>query len=100
MTDLRDISTSVRTIRSNLEAYHLEDGRQLFVIGQGRLANLAAAEGHPASVMDMSFSNQALCAAYIASLDEPLAVAVHAVPQHIDEQIALPPSNWKRWAYP
>jgi len=88
LTDLRDISTSVRTIRSNLEAYHLEDGRQLFVIGQGRLANLAAAEGHPASVMDMSFSNQALCAAYIASLDEPLAVAVHAVPQHIDEQIA------------
>jgi len=88
LTDLRDISTSVRTIRSNLEAYHLEDGRQLFVIGQGRLANLAAAEGHPASVMDMSFSNQALCAAYIASLDEPLTVAVHTVPQHIDEQIA------------
>jgi len=88
LTDLRDISTTVRTIRPNLEAYHLEDGRELFVIGQGRLANLAAAEGHPAAVMDMSFANQALCAAYIASLDQPLPVAVHTVPQDIDEQIA------------
>jgi len=88
LTDLREMSTTVRTIRPNLEAYHLQDGRELCVIGQGRLANLAAAEGHPASVMDMSFANQALCAAYIASLDQPLPVAVHTVPQHIDEQIA------------
>jgi len=88
LTDLRDMSTTIRTIRPNLEAYHLQDGRELCVIGQGRLANLAAAEGHPASVMDMSFSNQALCTAYVAGLDQPLPVAVHTVPQHIDEQIA------------
>jgi len=88
LTDLRDMTTTVRTIRPNLEAYHLHDGRELFVIGQGRLANLAAAEGHPASVMDMSFSNQALCAEYVAGLEQPLPVAVHSVPQHIDQQIA------------
>jgi len=88
LTDLRDMSTTVRTIRPNLEAYHLQNGRQLFVIGQGRLANLAAAEGHPASVMDMSFANQALCAEYVARREQPLPVAVHTVPQDIDEQIA------------
>ncbi len=88
LTDLREMSTEVRTIRPNLEAYHLEDGREVFVIGQGRLANLAAAEGHPASVMDMSFANQALCAEYVAGLSEPLAIAVHPVPQEIDERVA------------
>ncbi len=88
LAELGEMTTTIRTIRPNLEAYHLEDGRQLFVIGQGRLTNLAAAEGHPASVMDMSFANQALCAEYVAQLPEPLAIAVHPVPAEIDERVA------------
>ena len=88
LPDLREMSTTIRTVRPNLEAYQLEDGREVFLIGQGRLANLAAAEGHPAAVMDMSFANQALCAEYVAGLSEPLAIAVHPVPQDIDERVA------------
>ena len=64
--DLESLSTSKRTMRPNLEEYTLNDGRKLYLLAEGRLVNLAAAEGHPSEVMDMSFANQALCSEYIA----------------------------------
>jgi len=83
-----EIDLAVRQMRPNLEEYQLSDGRRLYLIGEGRLTNLAAAEGHPAVVMDMSFANQALCAEFVAQRREALAVAVHEVPHEIDEQVA------------
>src|SRR5260370_19069132 len=67
LSALDGMAESVRTIRPSLEEYRLRDGRKLFVLGEGRLVNLAAAEGHPAAVMDMSFANQALSAEYLVS---------------------------------
>jgi adenosylhomocysteinase len=64
------------------------DGRRLYLLGEGRLINLAAAEGHPASVMDMSFANQALCVEYIATRPQPLPVDVYTVPTDIDQEVA------------
>lgn len=88
LPDLRKMSVNVRRMRPSLEEYELTDGRRLYVIGEGRLTNLAAAEGHPAVVMDMSFANQALCAEFVAQHSGPLAVAVQAVPREIDERVA------------
>ncbi len=85
---LEQMSESQRRIRDNVEEYHLMDGRRLFLLGEGRLINLAAAEGHPASVMDMSFANQALCAEYLATRTQRLPVGVHNVPEEIDQEIA------------
>ena len=64
------------------------DGRRLYLLGEGRLINLVAAEGHPASVMDMSFANQALATEYLATRDERLPVDVHIVPPEIDREVA------------
>ncbi len=80
-------SAPPRDIRPQCREYTLPDGRRLIVLGEGRLVNLAAAEGHPAAVMDMSFANQALCAEFVAR-QEYLPVGVHAVPAEIDEQVA------------
>ena len=88
LPDLREQSVAVRQMRPSLQEYELQDGRRLYLIGEGRLANLAAAEGHPAVVMDMSFANQALCTEYVAQRSEPLEVKVHNVPPEIDQQIA------------
>ena len=66
----------------------MADGRRLYVLGEGRLINLAAAEGHPASVMDMSFANQALCAEYMAQNATTLEKDVYPVPEVIDREIA------------
>jgi adenosylhomocysteinase len=85
--DLESLSTSKRTMRPNLEEYTLRDGRKLYLLAEGRLVNLAAAEGHPSEVMDMSFANQALCAEYIAKAAK-LAVKVYTVPKEIDEKVA------------
>jgi adenosylhomocysteinase len=85
--DLESLSTSKRTIRPNLEEYTLRDGRKLYLLAEGRLVNLAAAEGHPSEVMDMSFANQALCAEHIAKAPK-LAVKVYTVPKEIDEKVA------------
>ena len=85
---LEKMSDQHRTVRANVEEYKLTDGRRLFLLGEGRLINLSAAEGHPASVMDMSFANQALCAEYIASAKEKLPVDVHPVPELIDREVA------------
>jgi len=77
-----------RTIRTFVEEYSLRDGRCLYLLGEGRLINLAAAEGHPASVMDMSFANQALCAEYMVKNKGKLEIKVHPVPEEIDKEVA------------
>jgi adenosylhomocysteinase len=85
--DLEELAVSKRTIRANLEEHTLENGRRLYLLADGRLVNLAAAEGHPSEVMDMSFANQALCAEHIAKT-EKLPPKVYQVPAAIDENIA------------
>ena len=66
----------------------MRDGRKVYVLGEGRLINLAAAEGHPASVMDMSFANQALSAEYMVKNHSTLQKAVYSVPENLDKQVA------------
>jgi adenosylhomocysteinase len=85
--DLESLSTAKRTMRPNLEEYTLKDGRKLYLLAEGRLVNLAAAEGHPSEVMDMSFANQALCSEYIAKTAK-LTPKVFTVPKEIDEKVA------------
>jgi len=85
--DLESLSTAKRTMRPNLEEYTLKDGRKLYLLAEGRLVNLAAAEGHPSEVMDMSFANQALCSEYIAKTPK-LTPKVFTVPKEIDEKVA------------
>ena len=87
LPDLKEISRLKRTIRPNLEEYTLEDGRRIYLLAEGRLVNLAAAEGHPSEVMDMSFSNQALCVEYIAK-NPKMSPGVYTVPKDIDELVA------------
>ncbi len=77
-----------RTLRPFVEEFTIAGGKSLIVLGEGRLINLASAEGHPASVMDMSFANQALAAEYIAREGKTLAPAVYPMPQEIDHEIA------------
>jgi len=85
---LKTITKSTRAIRPFVEEYKLEDGRRINILGEGRLINLAAAEGHPSSVMDMSFANQALSIEYMVNLKETLKNDVYPVPENIDKQIA------------
>jgi adenosylhomocysteinase len=85
--DLEKLSSSKRTIRRNLEEYSLKDGKKLFLLAEGRLVNLAAAEGHPSEVMDMSFSNQALSVEYMVNR-EGMEPKVYHVPKEIDELVA------------
>src|SRR5581483_1893641 len=77
-----------REVRPFVDEYKLPSGRCVYLLGDGRLINLAAAEGHPASVMDMSFTNQALCAEYLAKTGASLAKGVFKVPEEIDKQVA------------
>ncbi|MEJ2182094.1 MAG: adenosylhomocysteinase [Nitrospirota bacterium] len=85
---LKKLAKSRRTIREFVEEYTLKSGRRLYLLGEGRLINLAAAEGHPSQVMDMSFANQALCAEYMAKNHEKLENRVYPVPESIDKRIA------------
>ena len=85
---LERMKTSKRRIREFVDEYVLPDGRKIFLLGEGRLINLAAAEGHPASVMDMSFANQALSAEYIHRHAHTLEKQVYRVPIELDKQIA------------
>jgi adenosylhomocysteinase len=85
---LAAVSKSKRTIRPFVEEYQLKDGRRINVLGEGRLINLAAAEGHPSSVMDMSFANQALSIEYMVKLKKQLEKDVFPVPEKIDSAIA------------
>ncbi len=88
LEDLADMAVNKRQVKPSVEEYKLQDGRSIFVLGEGRLVNLAAAEGHPAEVMDMSFANQALSAEHLAKEAAELEHTVHSVPQPIDERIA------------
>jgi len=87
ISDLEDMAVSKRTVRPNLEEYSLKDGRKLCLLAEGRLVNLAAAEGHPSEVMDMSFSNQALSAEYLTK-QKGMKAKVYRVPKEIDEFVA------------
>ncbi|HEY4868773.1 MAG TPA: adenosylhomocysteinase [Candidatus Dormibacteraeota bacterium] len=85
---LDELSADVTSPRQFVQSHRLHNGNTLHVLAEGRLLNLAAAEGHPAAVMDMSFANQALCAEYVARNHETLALGVHDVPTEIDRQVA------------
>ncbi len=86
---LESLSKSRRTVREFVEEFTLPDGRRINVLGEGRLINLSAAEGHPSSVMDMSFANQALCAEYMLQNAKKLERKVYDVPESIDRMIAM-----------
>ena len=85
---LEYLAASKRTVRDFVDEYTLADGRKLFLLAEGRLLNLAAAEGHPAIVMDMSFANQALGAEYIVKNADSMEKRVHILPKEIDTEIA------------
>jgi len=85
---LEEMSSDKRQVRPFVEQYHIKDGRKINLLGEGRLINLASAEGHPASVMDMSFANQALSAEYMVKNADTLKNTVYGVPEKIDREIA------------
>ena len=84
---LEKMAQKKRALRPFVDEYTLSDGRHVFLLGEGRLINLAAAEGHPASVMDMSFANQALCVEYMVRWEEGVAPKVYPVPRNIDMEV-------------
>jgi adenosylhomocysteinase len=84
---LSGMAESVEEVRNNVDAFVMPDGRRIHVLAKGRLINLAAAEGHPASVMDMSFAVQALCCEWVLKQDG-LDVRVHSVPDEIDQWVS------------
>jgi adenosylhomocysteinase len=85
---LKKISKAKRVIRDFVEEYTLKSGKRIYLLGEGRLINLASAEGHPSAVMDMSFANQALCAEYMVKNAKKLKNTVYSVPEKIDKEIA------------
>ena len=84
---LESLAKSKRRVRPFVDEYTLSDGRHIYLLGEGRLINLAAAEGHPASVMDMSFANQALCVEYLTKMKGQLKPDVYPVPEEIDQEV-------------
>lgn len=84
---LEKLAVNKKQIRNSVEEYTLADKRRLYLLGEGRLINLAAAEGHPASVMDMSFANQALCVEYMVKKGKELKPQVYAVPEEVDNEV-------------
>ncbi|MEW6263887.1 MAG: adenosylhomocysteinase [Thermodesulfobacteriota bacterium] len=88
LAGLEKIATKKRQIRDFVDEFTLKNGRRIYVLGEGRLINLAAAEGHPSSVMDMSFANQALSAEYVVKNKGRIPLGVHPVPKEIDQEIA------------
>jgi adenosylhomocysteinase len=85
---LEAISRDKKLVRPYVDEYQLSDGRRIYILGEGRLINLASAEGHPASVMDMSFANQALSCEYMVKNHDKLEKKVYSVPEEIDKEIA------------
>jgi adenosylhomocysteinase len=85
---LENMSSSKRTTRTFVDEYSLKDGRKINLLGEGRLINLAAAEGHPASVMDMSFADQALSVEYMVKNFKTLEKRVYKVPDELDKRVA------------
>jgi adenosylhomocysteinase len=88
MAGLEKIKKSKRRIRNSLDEYVLPNGKKIYVLGEGRLVNLAAAEGHPAEVMDMSFANQALAAEYFVKHKGKLTNKIYTLPKELDIQVA------------
>jgi adenosylhomocysteinase len=88
LASLGGMATEKRNVRENLDEYEMPDGRRILVAAEGRLVNLGAAEGHPADVMDMSFSNQALAAEFLMKNADSLGVEIHTLPAEIDEMVA------------
>ncbi len=84
---LNKISSSSREVRESVEEFKLNNGKCVYLLGEGRLINLAAAEGHPSAVMDMSFANQALCVEYLSKNSDKLKTDVFPVPKEIDDQV-------------
>jgi adenosylhomocysteinase len=85
---LASMAEDKRQVRANLEEYQLKDGRRVLVAAEGRLVNLGAAEGHPADVMDMSFSNQALAAEWLCANEGKLEPGIYTLPEEIDRLVA------------
>jgi adenosylhomocysteinase len=85
---LDELASQVRQVRPFVQEFKMADGRRLHLLGEGRLINLAAAEGHPAAVMDMSFANQALCSEYLARNHADMEKRVYDVPTEIDSEVA------------
>ncbi len=85
---LGELASEVKTVRSFTEEYKLSTGKSVVVLGEGRLINLAAAEGHPSAVMDMSFANQALACEYLVKNQGKLAPGLHSIPKEVDQEIA------------
>lgn len=85
---LKDRAAEIKTVRPFTEEYKLSNGKSVVVLGEGRLVNLAAAEGHPSAVMDMSFANQALACEYLVKNKGKLSPGLHSIPQEIDAEIA------------
>jgi adenosylhomocysteinase len=85
---LESMAEGKHQIKPLVDEYTMKDGRRLYLLAEGRLVNLSAAEGHPASVMDMSFANQALCLEYMVKNRGSLGIKVHPVPEEIDKQVA------------
>ena len=88
LVGLKELSIEVKTVRQWTEEYRLRNGKSVIVLGEGRLVNLAAAEGHPASVMDMSFANQALSVEFLLKNKGTLEPKIHLLPEEIDQEIA------------
>ncbi|MDD5009650.1 MAG: adenosylhomocysteinase, partial [Syntrophorhabdaceae bacterium] len=86
---LEEMKKKKRKIRGHIDEYTLADGKKIFLLGEGRLVNLACAEGHPSDVMDMSFANQALCSEFMWKKGKKLEKKVYSVPQEIDKNVAM-----------
>jgi adenosylhomocysteinase len=86
--DLSELATDTYTRKNNITAYRMDDGRVLNLLGEGRLVNLAAGNGHPAEIMDMSFGIQALCIEHLATKGEAYAPGIYPVPEEIDRYVA------------
>ncbi|MEO1741174.1 MAG: adenosylhomocysteinase, partial [Cyanobacteria bacterium J06629_9] len=85
---LKEMASEVNTVRPFTEEYKLKSGKSVVVLGEGRLINLAAAEGHPSAVMDMSFANQALAVEYLVKNQGSLEPGLHSIPDEVDQEIA------------
>jgi len=88
VADLEKLATKKRRVREFVDEYALRGGKKVYVLGEGRLVNLAAGQGHPVEIMDMSFSIQALCARLLADRGKGMRPGVHPVPRELDERVA------------
>ena len=86
--DLEALAVSHERVRQNIEGYTMADGRKLYLLAEGRLVNLAAGDGHPAEIMDLSFAMQALAAEYLLKHGKTMDVKVHVLPHELDTRIA------------